>query len=156
MSPHSGLRALGQSLLPIVVLVALLPGHAHGQDFRGGITGRVSDSSAALLPGATVTAVNTATSVSSTTTTNTEGSYTVLYLTPGVYSVVVELAGFKKVVREGIEVRVGDRLTLDFVLEVGRLEETVSVPGGVAAPQSRLRIRRAGHRREADRADAAL
>ena len=127
MSPHSGLRALGQSLLPIVVLVALLPGHAHGQDFRGGITGRVSDSSAARLPGATVTAVNTATSVSSTTTTNTEGSYTVLYLTPGIYSVVVELAGFKKVVREGIEVRVGDRLTLDFVLEVGRLEETVSV-----------------------------
>ena len=136
MSPHSGLRALGKSLLSIVVLVALLPGHAHGQDFRGGITGRISDSSGARLPGATVTAVNTATSVSSTTTTNTEGSYTILYLTRVSTPSCVELAGFKKVVREGIEVRVGDRLTLDFMLEVGRLEETVSVRGGVAAARA--------------------
>src|SRR4051812_37787334 len=127
MSPHSGRRALRHMLLPVAILAALLPVPAASQDFRGGITGRVSDSSSARLPGATVTAVNTATSVSSPTVTNAEGSYTILYLTPGTYSVVVELSGFKKVVREGVDVRVGDRLTLDFVLDVGRLEETVSV-----------------------------
>src|SRR4051812_7614421 len=119
MSSHPGLRALRHTLVPVAVLVALLPVPAAGQDFRGAITGRISDSSSARLPGATVTAVNAATTVPSPTVTNAEGSYTILYLTPGTYSVVVELTGFKKVVREGIEVRVGDRLTLDFVLDVG-------------------------------------
>jgi len=43
--------------------------------------------------------------------TNGEGIYAVLYLTPGSYSVVVEMSGFKKSVRDGLEVRIGDRLT---------------------------------------------
>ena len=49
-----------------------------GQEFRGGITGRISDTSAARLPGVTVTATNTSTNVASTTTTNSEGDYTIL------------------------------------------------------------------------------
>src|SRR5204863_479210 len=68
----------------------------------------------------------------STTVTNGEGNYMIPYLTPGKYTVTVELTGFKKLVREGIDVRIGDRLVLDLSLDVGQLEETVSV--SAAAP----------------------
>jgi hypothetical protein len=107
-------------------LVCLSAGVA-AQDFRGMITGRVSDSSGAHMPGVTVTATNVATNVASTATTTGEGNYTIQYLTPGRYTVAAELSGFKRFSREGIDVRVGDALTVNVVLEVGRLEETVSV-----------------------------
>ena len=107
-------------------LVCLSAGVA-AQDFRGMITGRISDSSGPHMPGVTVTATNVATNVASTATTTGEGNYTIQYLTPGRYTVAAELSGFKKFIRENIDVRVGDALTVDVVLEVGRLEETVSV-----------------------------
>ena len=110
-----------------VVLLAALAAAATAQDFRGGITGRITDNSGGRLPGVTVTATNVATNVASTTTTNGEGDYSILYLTPGTYTVTAELSGFKKIVRENIEVRIGDRLDVDLTLDVGRMEETVSV-----------------------------
>jgi hypothetical protein len=97
------------------------------QDFRGAIVGRITDASGARLPGATVTATNVATNVGSTATTDNDGGYSILYLQPGTYKLTIELSGFKKLVRDGIEVRVGDRLTLDLGMEVGGVEETVSV-----------------------------
>ncbi len=100
---------------------------AAAQDFRGAITGRVSDTSSAVLPGTTATATNVATNVTTTTTTNSDGVYNLLYLVPGQYTVAIELQGFKKVVRERIDVRIGDRLTLDAKLEIGQIEETVTV-----------------------------
>ena len=87
------------------------------QDFRGAITGRVSDTSGGRLPGATITATNVATNVGSTTTANNDGSYTIPYLNPGVYRVDAELSGFKKLARENVDVRIGDRLVLDLTLE---------------------------------------
>jgi hypothetical protein len=97
------------------------------QDFRGTVTGRVSDAQGGRLPGVTVTATNLATNAESTTTTDSVGDYTIPYLNPGKYRVTVELSGFKKAIREGVEVRIGDRLAVDLTLEVGQLEETVSV-----------------------------
>ena len=97
------------------------------QDFRGAIVGRITDASGARLPGATVTATNVATNVGSTATTDNDGGYSILYLQPGTYKLTIELSGFKKLVRDGIEVRVGDRLTVDLGMEVGGVEETVSV-----------------------------
>jgi hypothetical protein len=127
MMPLTCLRL--PKVLPVGVLLitcALAP-VATAQDFRGAITGRVLDSSGAALPGATVIATAVATNVASTTTTNREGTYTILYLTPGMYQVSAELSGFKKLSRENVEVRVGDRVTLDLALEVGEMAETVSV-----------------------------
>jgi hypothetical protein len=100
---------------------------AAAQDFRGSLNGRVTDTSGAVLPGATVTATNVATNVLTTATTNSDGVYNVLYLAPGRYTIAIELSGFKKVLREGVEVRVADRLTLDAQLELGQLEETLTV-----------------------------
>src|SRR4029453_18064642 len=53
--------------------------------------------------------------------------YTILYLNPGSYALAVEAQGFKRAVRQGIEVRVGDRLEFDLVLEGGAVSETVNV-----------------------------
>ena len=110
-----------------VVLCATIIAAANAQDFRGGITGRITDGSGGRLPGVTVTATSVATKVASTTTTNGEGDYTILYLTPGVYTLTAELSGFKKVVQENIEVRISDRVGVDLKLDVGRIEETISV-----------------------------
>ncbi len=110
-----------------VVLLAFVSSGISAQEFRGSISGRVTDTSKGRLPGATVTVTNIATNVSSTSTTNGEGDYTILYLTPGTYKLTIELSGFKKMVREGLEVRIGDRLAVDAALDVGRLEETISV-----------------------------
>ena len=114
-------------VLAMMLLLATTAGLASAQEFRGGISGRVTDTSKGRLPGATVTVTNIATNVAATTTTNGEGDYTILYLTPGNYTLSVELSGFKKMVRDAIEVRVGDKLAIDATLDVGRMEETVTV-----------------------------
>ena len=111
----------------LAVLLVLGAGGAWAQDFRGAITGRISDTSGGRLPGVTVTAINTATNVTSTATTNAEGDFTIPFLNPGTYRLTAELSGFKKLVREGLDVRIGDRLGVDLTMDVGRMEETVSV-----------------------------
>ena len=100
---------------------------ADAQDFRGAITGRITDPQGGRLPGATITVTHVATNVVTTTTTDSDGGYSLSYLAPGIYKVTVELSGFKKAAREGVEVRIGDRLELAMILEVGNFEETVSV-----------------------------
>jgi hypothetical protein len=117
-------------LFGVVVLcgvLACLAAPAAAQDFRGAIAGRIVDAQGGRLPGVTVTAANLATNTESTTTTDSVGDYAIPYLTPGRYRLTVELQGFKKAIRDGIEVRIGDRLSLDVTLEVGQLEETVRV-----------------------------
>ncbi|MBM3747701.1 MAG: TonB-dependent receptor [Acidobacteria bacterium] len=99
------------------------------QDPRGRILGRVTDSSGAIVPGVQVTATNQATNVAASGVTNEQGNYDIPYLLPGIYQVAAELQGFKKYVRDGLEVRVSDRLSLDIVLEPGVITEAVTVTG---------------------------
>src|SRR3989442_3246605 len=108
-----------------IIGLGLIVGSAAAQEFRGSITGRVTDPSGALVPGTQVTVTNAATNVSSSATANEEGLYTVLYLAPGRYTVVAEAKGFKKLLHT-IEVRVGDKITLDLPLEVGSVTESVN------------------------------
>src|SRR5437016_7153499 len=114
-------------IVRVLALLCAASMPAAAQDFRGGITGRVSDTSGGRLPGVTVTATNVATNVGTTTTTNSEGDFAILFLNPGTYSVAAELSGFKKLVRQNVEVRVGEKLGLDLTLEVGGVAEVVSV-----------------------------
>ncbi len=98
-----------------------------GQESRGEIDGRVLDPSGAVVAGAVVQAINSETGTGANSTTNHDGMFTIPYLLPGVYSVRVEMFGFKKLNRQGIEVRVNDKLNLDLQLEVGTSSETVEV-----------------------------
>src|SRR5690242_7328203 len=92
----------------------LHPSLVAGQEFRGTIAGRVTDNTGGVMPGVTVTATNAATNVKSSTTTSVEGTFTIPYLTPGSYAVSAALQGFKTTTREGIDLRIGDRLSIDF------------------------------------------
>ncbi len=118
----AALRVLTLALLCVVAAT-----NALAQESRGTITGTVVDSSGAVVPGASVTITNVARGTSVTLVTNDVGFFQAPYLVSGTYTVTVELAGFKKLVREGIEVRVDDRLQLELPLELGGAEEQITV-----------------------------
>jgi Carboxypeptidase regulatory-like domain/TonB dependent receptor len=96
------------------------------------LNGRVTDESAAVLPGVTVTATQTATGFTRTVTTDEAGTWTMPNLPIGPYRLEVSLQGFRTYVQTGIVLQVDARPTINAVLAVGNLEETVSVEA--AAP----------------------
>ncbi|HLA94225.1 MAG TPA: carboxypeptidase-like regulatory domain-containing protein, partial [Pyrinomonadaceae bacterium] len=93
------------------------------QEFRGTVAGSVTDPNGAAVPGATVTVKNTETNIANTVTANDSGSYTVPFLIPGVYTVSATGSGFKTSTREKVQIKVDDRLTVDFQLEIGTSAE---------------------------------
>jgi hypothetical protein len=113
-----------------VVCLQLVIVPAVGQEFRGSISGRVTDASGAAVVGARVTVTNVAMNTSSTVNSDESGNYSVSYLAPGRHSVSVEAQGFRKLLHSDIEVRVADKLTLDLQLEVGTVQEAVNVTAG--------------------------
>ncbi len=96
------------------------------------LQGVVRDASGAVVSGATVTARNPATNTSKDTTTNEEGGYLIVNLTPGDYEVSVEAPNFKKAVLQAVKLTVGQRADLDVVLEVGQVSEVVTISGATA------------------------
>src|SRR5882724_4166207 len=96
------------------------------------IVGTVTDTTGAVIPGAKVAVVNTETGFHFDGVTNSEGYFYVPYLRPGIYNLTVEGSGFKKYVRDGIELRTNDQPRIDIKLEIGSVAETVEVRG--AAP----------------------
>jgi len=100
-----------------------------GQNPYGRITGRVTDGTGAVVVGASVRVVQLETNVVTATLTSSTGVYELQNLLPGRYRVVVEMAGFRRHERGPIEVRVGDVIGLDITLELGAVEETVTVTG---------------------------
>jgi hypothetical protein len=112
-------------LAGVAALATSVPVHA--QDARGSISGRVTDSSGGVLPGATVTVVNVDTNTTTTAITTDQGRYAVLYLLPGTYKITATLDGFRTGINEGIQVRVGDKVQYDVMLEAGGIVEEVRV-----------------------------
>jgi Carboxypeptidase regulatory-like domain/TonB dependent receptor len=114
-----------------LMLLALLciPGIAFGQNFRGAVSGTVTDPKGAAIPGAKVTLTDLATRASLTTETDAEGLYSILYIPAGRHRLQVEARGFQAKILENVEVRVGDQLTLDLGLEVGQTTDAVTVRG---------------------------
>ncbi len=108
------------------------PALAPAQESRGSITGKVIDPQGAVIPGAGVVVTNAETNATSRTGANETGYFEVNLLNPGLYTVAVEAAGFKKSVRSGLELSVAGRLDIEFRLQVGELTETVEVTA--AAP----------------------
>jgi hypothetical protein len=109
------------------LLMLLLAVPLAAQDTRGQIVGRVQDVSQAVIPGAEVRATNIATNVTSTARTNQTGDFLLTYLVPGTYTLAVALDGFREFVREGIPIRIGDRVSIDVVLQPGNVTEKVLV-----------------------------
>ena len=114
-------------LLMSVLLVSSLTASAQSQDARGSIVGRVMDATGAVVPAAEIRATNVATGVAAVSKTNEAGKYALPYLVPGVYTVTAELGGFKKFIREGVQVRVNDTVELNVEMQVGDVTESVQV-----------------------------
>src|SRR6266478_633684 len=99
----------------------------------GSISGTVADPGGAVVAGARVTAVNTATNATSTEETNGEGLFALRSVPPGIYKVTIELKGFRTMVLDKVEVLVArDSVLGSLKLELGPISQTVEVQG--AAP----------------------
>jgi hypothetical protein len=116
----------------VAALVLLLCSTAAFAQATAELNGRVSDESGAVLPGVSVTATQTDTGFTRTAVTDGNGVYTMPNLPTGPYRLEVALQGFRTYVQTGIVLQVAAAPTINAVLAVGNLEETVAVEA--AAP----------------------
>jgi hypothetical protein len=110
--------------LALVLLSAAL---AIGQETRATLSGTVTDPSGSAVAGASLVLVNTETGVENRTEAKAAGQYRFLFLNPGTYKLTVDMAGFRKAVREAIALSTGQAATLDVSMQLGSQTETVTV-----------------------------
>src|SRR4249919_2006857 len=123
-------RSLARLLAVLILLASwVVTGRAQTQ---GAVTGAVTDTSGAPVPGANVTVTNSATRGTRTTVTNGEGVYSFPGLPPGSYQLKVELQGFKTAEIPTFKVDIQQTVRMDVSLQVGALNETVTVAGRTA------------------------
>ena len=122
-------RATNPSFLSLSMLGLVFAVSLGAQQQTGSMIGTVVDPSGSNVPGAEVTVQNQATSASFTAVTDSSGLWRAPQLNPGVYDVSVSAKGFSTVHRPCVEVRVADRLRLDFTLQVGAVSDTVTITG---------------------------
>jgi hypothetical protein len=114
--------------LSVVFLsVFLLTWSLLGQTNRGAITGTVSDSAGALIPGAHVVLTNTENGTKSDTVTTGTGNYSLLQLSVGTYTLAVDHPGFTKYEQTNIQVQVAVTTRVDVALKVGAATDSVTV-----------------------------
>lgn len=116
----------------VSVLVSLLC-PLYAQSVRATLTGRVVDPASALVPNAKVEAVNQATQVKYTGSTNESGIYSLQQLPEGKYDLTVEAPGFRRYLRKDVELNVAQTVTMNVNLEVGAVDQTVEVSAATTA-----------------------
>jgi hypothetical protein len=121
-----------RTLLFAAAAAALIP---HSAQAQGGATatlvGMLRDTTAAVIPGATVTIRNLDTNLTQTDTTRASGEYRFSYVPPGTYEVRATKEGFRTAVVPEVKLDTGATFRVDITLELGQLAETVEV---TAAP----------------------
>jgi hypothetical protein len=138
------MRLIERRVWAILCLVLVLSTSMAAQSSTGRIVGVASDASGAFLPGITVTVVGpTLIRGQETTTTASDGTYRFPTLPPGEYSLTFELAGFQRLRREGIRVEAGQTYAIDVQMQLGRVEQSVTVVGG--APLIDVKGAQVGH-----------
>lgn len=113
----------------LCILAVLAAGSLMAQEFRATLTGHIADPAGNGIPNAKVTVKNLATNEEQSQTTNDLGDYTLPLLNPGNYSIRVEAAGFRAVVRDLVELHTNDKLAVNFAMEIGQVQDTVTVTG---------------------------
>src|SRR6186997_3500232 len=122
------MRTASRGIRCVVAAIALLiaSGAASAQTYTGGMRGVVKDAQG-IVPGVEVTMVNDATNAARSVVTNEVGEYSFPGVLPGTYTVRVALAGFRTEERRGLPIATQQMITMDFTLEVGALEEQITV-----------------------------
>lgn len=116
------------SLVCVAILMAASLGMAQSKD-TGTFIGTVFDIEGAPLPGVTVTAKNLQMGLVQSTVTNESGRYRIEKLPRGMYTLTAAIQGFKTTTREGLELAIGAEVKINFNLEIGKLEENITVIG---------------------------
>jgi hypothetical protein len=119
-----------KSRLQLLAGLAISALAMYGQIGTATITGRITDASGAAVPNVNVTIVQLSTNFTSKTLTNNEGLFRVQSLQPGMYRISAEAQGFKKALRDAVELRTGESLPVDFSMQVGNVTESIEVQGG--------------------------
>jgi hypothetical protein len=113
-------------LLTAVLLLAALLG---AQEVRATLGGRVTDPAGAVVPGAAISVISEDTNVTFSTKSNDQGSWTIQFLIPAHYRLLIAANGFKTSERAGIELQIADVKQIDVQLELGSATQTVEVTG---------------------------
>jgi len=114
-------------LVAIFTLVALMAPFVYGQTVGANVQGSVTDASGGVLPGVQITAKNLGTAAIHETASDERGRYYIPLLSPGEYEVQAALPGFTTVTHRGVHLTVGQTAVIDVRLEVGAINQEVSV-----------------------------
>jgi hypothetical protein len=118
--------------LVLLVIALMVPFGAQAQMAgTGAISGTVTDSTGAVIPNATVTALRVDTNVATVRLTTSAGDYNITPLTPGLYTITVTAKGFEKYVQENVTVNAIQTVAVNIKLTVGAAEQSITV---TAAP----------------------
>ncbi|HXB70233.1 MAG TPA: TonB-dependent receptor [Candidatus Acidoferrales bacterium] len=116
-----------RSLILVSIAVSMVCVSSVAQETRATLTGTVADAQGGVIPGANVVARNTGTNSEAKASTNESGQYVLPFLGTGVYVVTATSAGFKSAVNDNVTLGVGQRMQLDFKMEIGGMTESVTV-----------------------------
>src|SRR5882672_3242460 len=111
----------------VLLGLTLLASPARGQTATGTILGEIKDSTGGALPGVAVTAINQSNGATRDAVTDARGGYSFSALSPGVYTIKAALAGFHETQRTDVRLPIASQVEVAFVLEVGGVQETVTV-----------------------------
>ena len=131
MNPSAILKSWVTATLVGLCLLSTLA----AQSYRAKISGLVTDQTAAVVPGATVTLLNINTGVKVVRNTSESGLYLFDLVDPGTYSVTIEATGFVKFIQENVQVQTRDDLTVNATLRPGGVQETITVTDTPVAVQ---------------------
>jgi hypothetical protein len=111
----------------VAIVLAAAATRVSAQQGTAQITGRIVDQNGGMLPGVAIVLTNESNGLFRETRSTADGSYFAAQLVPGRYDIVATLPGFRRLERPGLALQIGTTLTVDLVLEVGALHETVTV-----------------------------
>ncbi len=113
--------------MKVYFLAALCAGSLAFAQQSATLSGTVTDSSSAVVPGASVAITNTATGEQLSAQTGSSGTFTIPLIKPGVWDVAVQAQGFKRFLQTGLKLETGTPVGLEIALEVGAVTEAVTV-----------------------------
>lgn len=116
----------------LAVCLLLLGFAAPAQEFRGTLAGRIVDQQGGVVPHVKVIATQKDTGSKFQTASGGDGEYSLPFLPPGAYTVEAEVSGFKRYVNPNIRVSTNERQQLDIAMEIGQIEQTVSITAEAA------------------------
>src|SRR5215831_14850847 len=118
---------MGKHSIRSLLLLVLLSAQTLAQSSNATVSGTVSDSTGALIPGVSITATNTQTGIVTTVITNESGTYNFASLQPGVYNFSAELSGFQTQTYSAFQLGLSQQVRLNFTLHIGGVAQSVEV-----------------------------